>query len=37
MKKFVSSFPSISTFCQIPYCENINKLKNVEVVVVGMG
>lgn len=37
MKRFVSSFPSISTFCQIPYCEDINKLDlDTKAVVVGI-
>lgn len=37
MKRFVSSFPSVSTFCQIPYCEDINELdSDAEVVVLGI-
>jgi len=37
MKRFISSFLSISTFCQIPYCEDITKLDpNTEVVVLGI-
>lgn len=26
MKRFVSSFPIISTFCQVPYCEHLSQL-----------
>lgn len=38
MRKFIFSFPSsISTFCLVPYCDEIKKLpKNTKVVVLGI-
>lgn len=37
MRRFISSFPSISTFCLVPYCDEIGKLKkDVKVVIIGI-